>query len=76
MSSPMVPTIHMNTRMVITKNYWFGGGIDLTPTYYNADDDLFFHAKLKNVCDRHDVDYYPKFKKWADDYFFIKHRTN
>ena len=54
--------------------YWFGGGIDLTPHYVTADSGKFIHTKLKEVCDQTDPKYYPKFKKWADDYFFIKHR--
>ena len=54
---------------------WFGGGIDLTPHYINADDARFFHRSLKDVCDTFNKSYYPKFKKWADDYFFIPHRN-
>lgn len=74
--SPLVPIIHMNVRYFELEDgtYWFGGGIDLTPHYVHDDDAHFFHNTLKNVCDRHDETYYPKFKKWADDYFFIKHR--
>lgn len=83
--SPMVPIIHMNLRYFEThpkiKNQkskmlnWFGGGIDLTPHYIDADDAHFFHRSLKEVCDKFDKDYYPEFKKWADDYFFIPHRN-
>lgn len=73
--SPMVPIIHMNVRYFETpEEYWFGGGIDLTPHYINADDAKFFHSALKEVCDATDLNYYPRFKKWADDYFFNKHR--
>ena len=74
--SPKVPIIHMNVRYFEMSNgiWWFGGGIDLTPHYIVEEDAQYFHHALKNVCDRHDSDYYPKFKKWADDYFFIKHR--
>lgn len=54
--------------------WWFGGGIDLTPHYVIEEDARYFHHQLKDVCDRHHPSYYPEFKKWADDYFFIKHR--
>lgn len=73
--SPMVPIIHMNVRYFETpEEYWFGGGIDLTPHYVDEEDARFFHNKLKNVCDNTDKAYYPKFKNWADDYFFNQHR--
>ncbi|MFN4151958.1 MAG: oxygen-dependent coproporphyrinogen-III oxidase, partial [Candidatus Sericytochromatia bacterium] len=75
--SPMVPIIHMNVRLFEMSNgvKWFGGGIDLTPHYVDQEDAKYFHNSLKNACDKHNLDYYPKFKKWADDYFFIKHRN-
>lgn len=75
--SPMIPIIHMNIRYFELQNgiHWFGGGIDLTPHYIFKEDAVFFHRKLKEVCDSYDPDYYPKFKKWADEYFFIKHRN-
>jgi coproporphyrinogen III oxidase len=75
-SNPMVPIIHMNVRYFEMDNgtWWFGGGIDLTPHYINEQDAVFFHTKLKNACLKHSPDYYTKFKKWADDYFFIPHR--
>lgn len=74
--SPHVPIIHMNIRYFETTEgtYWFGGGIDLTPHYVNSAQAGFFHEKVKAVCDRFDPAYYPRFKKWADDYFFIPHR--
>lgn len=74
--NPMVPIIHMNVRYFEMSNgvKWLGGGIDLTPHYVNEADAQFFHTELKEVCDRHHAGYYPKFKKWADDYFFIEHR--
>ncbi len=80
--SPMVPIIHMNVRYFETVNkenpdqttWWFGGGIDLTPHYVVKEDSQFFHQSLKAACDKHHPDYYPKFKQWADDYFYIKHR--
>lgn len=75
-NSPMVPIIHMNVRYFELSNgiFWFGGGIDLTPHYVAEDDARWFHQHLKAVCDRHDTGYYPKFKAWADDYFYIRHR--
>jgi coproporphyrinogen III oxidase len=75
--NPMVPIIHMNVRYFEMSNgmWWFGGGIDLTPHYVIEEDAKFFHTQLKNVCERHHHSYYPNFKKWADDYFFIKHRN-
>lgn len=75
-NSPLVPIIHMNVRYFGLEDgtWWFGGGIDLTPHYVVADDAQYFHNQLKHTCDRFDPEFYPKFKQWADDYFFIKHR--
>ncbi|MES2733641.1 MAG: oxygen-dependent coproporphyrinogen oxidase [Bacteroidota bacterium] len=75
-NSPMVPIIHMNVRYFEMSNgiHWFGGGIDLTPHYVDEADARYFHQQLKQVCDRHDPDYYPRFKHGADDYFYLKHR--
>ena len=74
--SPLVPIIHMNVRYFEMSNgvAWFGGGIDLTPHYVDEEDARFFHQELKRVCDKHSPDYYPKFKAWADEYFYVKHR--
>ena len=74
--SPFVPIIHMNVRFFETSSglWWFGGGIDLTPHYVNPEDSKLFHQKLKDSCDAHHPDYYLKFKKWADDYFYVRHR--
>lgn len=74
--SPMVPIIHMNVRYFEMSNgaWWFGGGIDLTPHYVVPEDAAFFHQELKKVCDAHHPDFYPEFKKWADNYFYLKHR--
>lgn len=74
--NPMVPIIHMNVRYFEMSNgtAWFGGGIDLTPHYVNSEDAVFFHQQLKHACDKHNQNYYSKFKNWADDYFFIRHR--
>ncbi|AMR33000.1 coproporphyrinogen III oxidase [Mucilaginibacter sp. PAMC 26640] len=78
---PMVPIIHMNIRyfeMPVTNGEapvrWFGGGIDLTPHYVIEEDAKFFHQQIKNVCDHFNDGFYHRFKIWADDYFFIKHR--
>ncbi len=74
--SPMVPIIHMNIRYFEMSNgtYWFGGGIDLTPHYVSPEDAQYFHEQLKTTCDEFNPAYYPKFKKWADDYFYLPHR--
>jgi coproporphyrinogen III oxidase len=75
MRSPLVPAVHMNTRHIVTSKSWFGGGADLTPMYPDENDTSDFHAALKKACDKHDPAYYPKFKKWCDDYFFLPHRN-
>jgi coproporphyrinogen III oxidase len=72
--SPKAPAVHMNTRLIATTKGWFGGGADLTPMTPNADDTAFFHASLKDACDRADPEYYPRFKKWCDEYFYLPHR--
>lgn len=74
--NPLVPIIHMNIRYFEMTGgvRWLGGGIDLTPHYIYKEDAQFFHQSLKAVCDKAHVSYYPKFKKWADDYFYITHR--
>ena len=74
LQSPLVPAVHMNTRHIVTTKGWFGGGADLTPMYQDVQDTADFHASLKACCDRHHPEYYLKFKKWADDYFFLPHR--
>lgn len=74
MANPHVPAVHMNTRYLRTSKSWFGGGADLNPPLPREEDTAFFHDVLKAACDTHDADYYPRFKAWADDYFFIPHR--
>jgi coproporphyrinogen III oxidase len=75
-TNPHCPTMHFNYRYFETDGgvWWFGGGTDITPAYVNEDDMKHFHGTYKEVCDRHDPEYYPKFKEWADTYFKIDHR--
>jgi coproporphyrinogen III oxidase len=75
MANPHVPAIHMNCRFLVTQKRWFGGGADLNPPLPYADDTQFFHETYKVACDDHGADYYDRFKKWADDYFYIPHRN-
>jgi len=75
MQSPLVPAVHMNTRMIATSKNWFGGGADLTPMIEDEQDTQDFHAALKECCDRHNPDYYAEYKDWADRYFFLPHRN-
>jgi len=78
MRSPRVPAAHMNTRFIATDRGWFGGGGDLTPMAMEAPESLedaaSFHAAFRAACDRHDAAYYPRFKQWCDEYFFLPHR--
>jgi coproporphyrinogen III oxidase len=75
--NPFVPIIHMNVRYFEMDDgtWWFGGGIDLSPHYIDKGEAALFHEKLRKVCMDHHPDYYHKFKAWADDYFFVKHRN-
>jgi coproporphyrinogen III oxidase len=75
MQNPHVPAVHMNTRHIVTTKAWFGGGADLTPMFPDEEDASAFHAALKTACDAHDPGYYPRFKKWCDEYFFLPHRN-
>lgn len=73
--SPMVPTTHANWRFLeLGDKRWFGGGSDLTPYYLEDSDAAHFHSVLKEVCSKHSADYYPRFKKWCDEYFYLPHR--
>ncbi|MDY7022016.1 MAG: oxygen-dependent coproporphyrinogen oxidase [Cyanobacteriota bacterium] len=73
--NPYIPTVHLNYRYFEAGPvWWFGGGIDLTPYYPFAEDAAHFHKTLKAACDRHHQEYYPVFKHWCDEYFYIKHR--
>ena len=74
MTNPHVPNVHMNTRFLCTTKRWFGGGADLNPALPKEEDTEEFHARLRSACAAHNPEYYPRFKKWADDYFYIPHR--
>jgi coproporphyrinogen III oxidase len=74
MANPHVPAVHMNCRFLVTSKRWFGGGADLNPALPVEEDTNDFHAILKAACDAHDAGDYPRFSKWADDYFYIPHR--
>ena len=75
MANPHVPAVHMNTRFLVTQKRWFGGGADLNPPLPYDEDTADFHARMKAACDPHGADYHDRFKKWADDYFWIPHRN-
>lgn len=79
MRNPRVPAVHMNTRMIVTTRHWFGGGADLNPTLAAARDSAHpdavdFHARMKAACDAFDPGWHEKYRKWADDYFWLAHR--
>ena len=74
MANPHVPAVHMNTRFLVTTRRWFGGGADLNPPIPYDEDTDEFHARLRAACAAHDQTYYERFKRWADDYFYIPHR--
>ena len=74
-SNPFVPTVHANFRYLERgSGSWFGGGTDLTPYYPYVEDAIHFHRTLKDACDEFDPEFYPRFKKWCDEYFFLGHR--
>jgi coproporphyrinogen III oxidase len=74
MANPHVPAVHMNTRFLCTAKRWFGGGADLNPAIPYEEDTEAFHARLRAACAAHDPTFYPRFSKWAKDYFFLPHR--
>ncbi len=74
MANPHVPAVHMNTRFLTTTKRWFGGGADLNPAIEYDEDTKEFHAGLRAACAAHDPTFYPRFSKWADDYFWLPHR--
>jgi len=75
MANPHVPAVHMNTRFLTTTKRWFGGGADLNPAIPNEEDTKAFHARLRAACAAHDPTFYPRFSKWAEEYFWIPHRN-
>jgi len=74
MNNPHVPAIHFNTRYIYTTHDWFGGGMDITPCIKDDKEKAFLHKELKKMCDRHDKNYFKKYKKWCDEYFYLPHR--
>ena len=72
--NPNVPAMHFNTRFICTQKAWFGGGMDVTPSLVDRKEKKYVHKKLKKMCDLHNKKYYPKFKKWCDEYFYLPHR--
>ena len=74
MANPHVPAVHMNLRFLVTTKRWFGGGADLNPPIPYGEDTADFHAALQAACDAHEPGDYPRFSKWAEDYFWIPHR--
>jgi coproporphyrinogen III oxidase len=74
MKNPLIPAIHFNTRYICTTQNWFGGGIDVTPSKKDELEKINFHQTLKNMCGRHNKNYYKKYKNWCDEYFYLPHR--
>ena len=74
MKNPLIPAMHFNTRYIVTSYDWFGGGIDVTPSKIDKNEKNEFHKILKNMCNRHNKDFYKKYKKWCDEYFYLPHR--
>ena len=74
MKNPLIPAMHFNTRYICTSHEWFGGGIDVTPSKNNQNEKKEFHKILRNMCNRHNKNYYKKYKKWCDEYFYLPHR--
>jgi len=74
MKNPLIPAMHFNTRYICTNHDWFGGGIDVTPSKIDNNEKKEFHKILKKMCDRHNENYYFKYKKWCDEYFYLPHR--
>ena len=74
MRNPLIPAMHFNTRYICTSHDWFGGGMDVTPSKKDENEKKEFHKILKSMCNRHNKKYYPKYKKWCDEYFYLPHR--
>tara|TARA_A100000164_G_scaffold373188_1_gene403812 strand:- start:226 stop:1053 length:828 start_codon:yes stop_codon:yes gene_type:complete len=74
MKNPLIPAMHFNTRYICTQQDWFGGGMDITPSKIDQKEKKDFHKILKKMCNRHNKNYYFKYKKWCDEYFYLPHR--
>ncbi len=74
MKNPQIPAMHFNTRYICTTQDWFGGGMDVTPSKNDQNEKKDFHKILKDMCNRHNKNYYSKYKKWCDEYFYLPHR--
>jgi len=74
MKNPLIPAMHFNTRYICTTFDWFGGGIDVTPSKKDNKEKEMFHKTLRDMCNRHNKNYYKKYKKWCDEYFYLPHR--
>ncbi len=74
MKNPLIPAMHFNTRFISTTKQWFGGGMDVTPSKIDATEKKNLHLTLKNMCNRHNKNYYKKYKNWCDEYFYLQHR--
>jgi len=74
MKNPLIPAMHFNTRYICTTFDWFGGGIDVTPSKKDNKEKEVFHKTLRDMCNRHNKNYYKKYKKWCDEYFYLPHR--
>ena len=74
MKNPLIPAMHFNTRYICTSHDWFGGGMDVTPSKKDENEKKEFHKILKKMCNRHNKKYYPKYKKWCAEYFYLPHR--
>ena len=73
MKNPKIPALHFNTRFIVTSKEWFGGGVDATPSFKDAKEEITIHQKLKKICLSNHKDY-NKYKKWCDKYFYLPHR--
>ena len=74
MKNPRIPALHFNTRFIVTSKNWFGGGIDATPSMKDTNEKKNFEKKIRLMCNTHNKDYYQKYKKWCDIYFYLPHR--
>ena len=75
LKNPLIPAMHFNTRYICTTQQWFGGGMDVTPSKKDTSEKKKFHQTLENMCNHHNKNYYKKYKKWCDEYFYLHHRN-